>query len=75
MVYNSRADRKIQSFAKRVSPDNPTIVDEPLWSVGRRRKYGGFCLTIHPNCNECRFNEFCPKNFLNINPSKIRQIL
>ena len=68
---DSPADLKIQSFVKKMFPDRPYILDEPLWSTGRRAIDGGHCFPQNPNCNGCLFESICPKNFVDINPEKL----
>jgi|GEM_PF-4143226 len=68
---DSPADLKIQSFVKKMFPDRPYILDEPLWSTGRRAVDGGHCFPKNPNCNGCLFESICPKNFADIDPGKL----
>jgi len=66
------ADRKIQEFAKLASPAEPLRIDEPMWSVGRSRGYGGYCYSTDPQCQGCLFESFCPKLYGDRDPSPIR---
>jgi hypothetical protein len=68
----SPADRKIQSFAKALFPDNPWFLDEALWSTGRQKVQGGHCYPISPQCHGCIFYEVCPKHYANVNPDDVR---
>lgn len=63
------ADRKIQEFAKLAFPGEPLNIDEPLWSVGRSRGYGGYCYATDPQCEGCLFESFCPKSYRDRDPS------
>ncbi len=66
---NSMGDLKIQSFAKSVFPQYPLKIEEPMTWVGRVEE-GGACSPTHPQCDRCLFDQFCPKLFLNIDPSE-----
>ena len=68
---DSPADLKIQSFVKQMFPDRPYILDEPLWSTGRRAVNGGHCFPQNPNCYGCLFESICPKKFLDVDPEKL----
>lgn len=68
---NSPADIKIQSFVKRIAPNRPYILDEPMWATGRRAKDGGHCFPTEPNCWRCLFEKVCQRNFLHEDPEKI----
>jgi len=68
---NSPADLKIQSFVKQVFPDKPYLLDEPLWSTGRRAIDGGHCFPQNPDCNGCLFQSICRRRFLDIDPAKL----
>ena len=68
---DSPADLKIQAFVKQIFPDKPYILDEPLWSTGRRAIDGGHCFPQNPNCNGCLFESICPRNYVKINPAKL----
>jgi hypothetical protein len=68
---DSPADLKIQSFVKQMFPNRPYILDEPLWSTGRRAINGGHCFPQNPDCYGCLFESICPKKFLYINPEKL----
>lgn len=67
----SPADRKIQTFAKAIFPDDPWFLDEPLWSTGRQATKGGHCYPTHPRHEGCIFETICPKKFNDFDPSKI----
>jgi len=68
---DSPADLKIQSFVKQMFSNKPYLLDEPLWSTGRRAVNGGHCYPQNPNCFGCLFESICPKKFRNINPEKL----
>ena len=68
---NSPADMKIQSFVKQVFPDKPWLLDEPLWSTGRRVFNGGHCFPQQPDHNGCLFESICPKRFIDIDPTQL----
>jgi len=65
---HSRADAKIQSFAKAAFPENPGKVEEPMASAGRAEGQGGHCFPIHPWCEGCLFEGFCPKLCVDFDP-------
>lgn len=67
----SPADRKIQTFAKMLFPDDPWFLDEPLWSTGRQASRGGHCYPRHPRHEGCIFEKICPKKFSDFDPSEI----
>ena len=66
----SPADIKIQRFVKELFPEDPWIMDEPLWSVGRVRSKGGHCFStlgfLCMNSDTCMFNRLCAKKFTDI---------
>lgn len=52
----------IQAVARKLFPHNPSLMDEPIWMMGRRRGDGGFCSPTEPNCDQgCLFSSFCPR--------------
>jgi len=63
------ADRKIQEFAELAFPGEPLRIDEPMWSVGRSRGFGGYCYRTDPECRGCLFEAFCPKLHRDRDPS------
>lgn len=67
----SPADKKIQSFVQKLFPEQRWIMDEPLWSTGRKASDGGCCFPQDPNCSGCMFESICPKSFLDIMPDYI----
>lgn len=67
----SPADLKIQTFAKALFPDNPWLLDEPLWSSGRQPSDGGYCTPKSPNHNGCIFEGICPKKYTDFDPAEI----
>ena len=68
---DSPADLKIQSFVRRISPEKPYILDEPLWSTGRRAVDGGHCFPQSTDCRGCLFEKVCQRRFLDIDPAKL----
>jgi len=68
---NSPADLKIQSFVKRIAPEEPYILDEPLWSTGRMKRDGGHCFPTGPECKGCIFENVCQKKFLDVEPETL----
>lgn len=68
---DSPADLIIQSFVKQIFPERPYILDEPLWSTGRRSVNGGHCFPQNSNCDGCLFENICPRKFLDIDPGKL----
>jgi hypothetical protein len=67
---NSTGDAKIQSFGKAAFPENPGKVEEPMACMGREEEQGGHCLPIQPWCEGCLFETFCPKLYVDFNPSE-----
>jgi hypothetical protein len=68
----SPADRNIQAFARVLFPDDPWMLDEPLWHTGRRLSEGGQCSPTTPHCRGCIFEDVCPKRYVDANPSEMR---
>lgn len=67
---NSMGDVKIQSLARLAYPQYPLKIEEPITWVAQGGEDGGTCLPTHPQCERCLFCQFCPKLFLNIDPSE-----
>ena len=67
---NSMGDTKIQSFAIRAFPHYPAKVEEPMASMGGPEEQGGHCFPVQPWCEGCLFKTFCPKLYLDFNPSE-----
>jgi hypothetical protein len=67
---NSVGDTKIQSFAITAFPDHPAKVEEPMALMGRPEEQGGHCFLVQPWCEGCLFKIFCPKLYLDFNPSE-----
>jgi hypothetical protein len=67
---NSVGDTKIQSFAMAAFPLNPLKVEKPMSWMGDGEERGGHCFPIQPWCNGCLFETFCPKLYLDFNPSE-----
>jgi hypothetical protein len=63
----SPGDGAIQVFARKVSPENPALIDEPLWATGR-----SCCRPTSPRCSEgCILDGFCPKLWRDADPASI----
>lgn len=67
---NSMGDLKIESLAKLAFPQYPLKIEEPMTWVGKEGEDGGTCFPSQPQCEKCLFQQFCPKLFLNIDPSE-----
>jgi len=67
---NSRGEAKIQSFAMAAFPHRPVRVERPMEWMGSGVDRGGHCFPVQPRCEGCLFNAFCPKLYLNFNPSE-----
>jgi hypothetical protein len=67
---NSMGDIKVQSFAKMAFPQNPVKIEEPMVWMGGVREKGGHCFPTHPQCEGCLFETFCPKLYIQFNPSE-----
>ncbi|MGQ9646657.1 MAG: hypothetical protein ACUVWO_08985 [Thermodesulfobacteriota bacterium] len=69
---NSIGDLKIQAFARMAFPRFPWKIEEPMTGVGGGSEDGraGHCLPIQPQCEGCLFESFCPKFYLDFNPSE-----
>ena len=67
---NSMGDTKIQSFATTAFPHNPVRIEKPMSWVGSGEEQGGHCYPLHPWCDGCLFKNFCPKLYLDFNPSE-----
>jgi hypothetical protein len=67
---NSMGEIKIQSFAKEAFPENPIRVEEPMACMGRKEEKGGHCFPIQPWCEGCLFETFCPRFYIDFNPSE-----
>ncbi len=66
---NSTGDTKIQSLAIAAFPQNPVKVEKPMTWMGGGEEQGGHCFPVHPWCKGCLFETFCPKLYLDFNPS------
>jgi len=66
---NSMGDMKIQSFARAAFYDNPVKIEDPMTRLGTQEE-GGHCYPSQPLCEGCPFNGFCPKLFIEIDPSE-----
>jgi len=69
---NSIGDLKVQAFARMAFPQFPWKIEEPMTRVGNGTEEGGTgnCLPIQPQCEGCLFETFCPKLYLDFNPSE-----
>ena len=67
---NSIGDNKIQSFAITAFPHNPAKIEKPMTWMGGGEEQGGHCFPIQPWCDGCLFKTFCPKLYLDFNPSE-----
>jgi hypothetical protein len=67
---NSMGDTKIQFFAITAFPHHPAKVEKPMASMGDAEEQGGHCLPVQPWCEGCLFKTFCPKLYLDFNPSE-----
>ena len=67
---NSMGDTKIQSFAIAAFPHHPAKVEKPMASMGGAEEQGGHCFPVQPWCEGCLFKTFCPKLYLDFNPSE-----
>lgn len=68
----SPAHQKIQQAARHLFPQNPSLMDEPFWMMGRQPRNGGFCYPQRPACDAgCLFSEFCPRLYADRDPNAI----
>jgi hypothetical protein len=68
---DSPGDTKIQTFVRKAFPTNFWIVDEPLWSTGRKRQDRGHCYPKDPFCDGCMFQKICHHKFTEFDPAKV----
>lgn len=47
---------ELQEAARAISPERPSLIDLPLWQIGRT-----WCRPRAPRCGECRLGEVCPR--------------
>jgi hypothetical protein len=66
----SMGDIKIQSFAKMAFPQNPIRIEEPMARMGKELEQGGHCFPTEPQCGGCLFEAFCPRCYIDFNPSE-----
>jgi hypothetical protein len=45
------------------------MVEDAMTWMGGGEEEGGHCLPVHPWCKGCLFETFCPKLYLDFNPS------
>lgn len=67
---NSMGNIKIQSFAKMAFPPNPMKIEEPMAWMGSDQEKGGHCFPTQPRCEGCLFETFCPRLYVQFNPSE-----
>jgi hypothetical protein len=67
---HSTGDTKIQTFATAAFPHNPARVEKPMIWMGDGEERGGHCFPIQPWCQGCIFEAFCPRLYLDFNPSE-----
>jgi len=67
----SDADVKIQSVVRGLLPGRQWVVDEPLWSTGRKPMSGGHCYPKSPSCGGCIFGKICPRRFVDFDPAEV----
>jgi len=71
--YNGRSaigDTQIQSFALKAFPQNPLRVEKPMMWMADGEERGGHCFPIHPWCDGCLFKNFCPRLYIDFDPSE-----
>jgi hypothetical protein len=62
---------KIQAFARVAYPHYPMKIEEPMtWAGTLEEGGGGYCLPIQPRCEGCLFETFCPRLYIDFNPSE-----
>jgi hypothetical protein len=66
---DSMADTKIQAFAIMAFPHNPVKVEKPMSWMGGGEEQGGHCFPVQPWCEGCLFKTFCPRLYLDFDPS------
>ncbi|MCJ7705905.1 MAG: hypothetical protein MUO28_10265 [Desulfobacterales bacterium] len=71
---NSMGDLRIQSFARTAFPDDPGKIEGPMSRLGAKDE-GGHCWPTEPRCQDCPFEGFCQKLFLDFNPAEKGMIL
>jgi endonuclease III len=65
----SMGDLKLQTFAKVAFPQDPSKIEMAMVWIGRNEA-GGYCFSLHPRCEECLFETFCPKLYLDFDPAE-----
>jgi hypothetical protein len=65
---DSQGNIKIQSFAKTAFPEDILRIEDPMEWVGNSTGEQGPCAPIHPRCEECLFDMFCPRLHANADP-------
>lgn len=66
----SVGERKIHAFAKTAFPEHPRMIEEPMNWVGSGVASEGRCLPVHPRCEGCLFEAFCPGLHLDFDPAE-----
>ncbi len=67
---DSTGNTKIQSFAEAGFPGNPGRVEQPMAGMGMGEEQGGHCFPTQPWCEGCLFETFCPKLYVDFDPSE-----
>jgi len=71
---NSMGDLRLQSFARVAFPEDPGKIEEPMSRLGATDE-GGHCLPTQPQCQDCPFESFCQKRFIDFDPAEKGMIL
>lgn len=66
----SLGNLKIEAFARIAFPEHPRRIEEPMNWLGKEGESSGPCLPIHPRCEGCFFEAFCPKLRLDFDPAE-----
>ena len=67
----SPGDVRIQDFGRLLHPHNPSLLDEPMWMMGRNARMGGYCHPTTPRCDAgCIFAGCCPRLWREQDPTK-----
>jgi hypothetical protein len=68
----SPGHERIQAAARQLFPHNPSLMDEPVWMMGRQPRNGGFCSPTDPTCDRgCLFASFCPRLWQQRDPGSV----
>ena len=55
-LINKDSESEAIKIARKLSPDNPGLLDKLFWHVGKN-----FCLESSTTCNICSLSKFCKK--------------